>query len=184
MSEELPNPYESNPYEQGTSWAPASLPAWEQAAPESPPAHPDWWARLSGSWIPELAGAGLALLTLAAGSAVAFSEHAETQQAFAVGGLPNPDHGYLDITGQNAPGSDGGAVVTWVDPDGASAGVLRSGDVIAALDHTHVSSFLQLRNTLSTMSAGTEVNLTVERNGITLPVEVRLELPPGFNPSP
>lgn len=79
-------------------------------------------------------------------------------------------HGWLDLVDSAAPGSTG-AVVDTVDPQGASAGALRPGDVILRIDGTPVSSPAQLRSLLYVLPPGAKVAVAVRRgNRVVTPV--------------
>lgn len=96
-------------------------------------------------------------------------------------------HGWLDIEGRNltravsttstlgtAAPPAGGAVVVKVDATGASAHVLRAGDVITGVDGAPVRSLAELRSRLYVVSAGKPVELSIWRAGAHLSARVDL----------
>lgn len=111
------------------------------------------------------------------------------------------DHGWLDIEGADVPttpiattstsvtdvratpdrqdsvgaeGSGGGAVVEAVEPDGASAGLLRPGEVIRSIDGQPVQSMAELRDLLYVLPPGARVVLGVWTGRSTTSVAVDL----------
>jgi S1-C subfamily serine protease len=110
------------------------------------------------------------------------------------------DHGWLGIQGGDAPTSaittttsvtdvpvtptreadagerrpGGGALVEAVEPNGASAGLLRPGEVIRSIDGQTVRTMAQLRNRLYVLAPGTRVVLGVSERGTTTSVAVDL----------
>ncbi len=58
-----------------------------------------------------------------------------------------------------------GALVVDVEPSGVSAGALKSGDVVVAMDGSPVRSMAELRSLLYVLPPGTPVHLTVLRGG-------------------
>ncbi len=106
-------------------------------------------------------------------------------------------HGWLDVTGADAvatPGGGagdegqttttavsrgaGGALIEKVEPDGAAAGVLRSGDVITSIDRSPLTSMAELRSLLYVTSPGEHVELGVRRGRSSLSVDVALSASP------
>ena len=75
-------------------------------------------------------------------------------------------HGWLDVTADDVPGPGYGALVESVDPGGASAQVLRAGDVIVGVGSSPVRSAAELRELLYLLAPGTPVRLRVVRNGV------------------
>jgi serine protease Do len=65
----------------------------------------------------------------------------------------------------NVLGVDRGVVVTWTDPSDASDQLLRSGDVVQALDGVPVRSADEWRARVRRLYAGDEVRLSVVRGG-------------------
>jgi len=115
------------------------------------------------------------------------------------------DHGWLDVEGGNSPGPSDpttlrstarddagsvsgttvvdvstprGALIVKVDPDGASANLLRPGDVVMGVDGQKVRSMAELRSRLYVLPPGTRVELRVFRGGSTLTVAVDLAASP------
>jgi serine protease Do len=110
------------------------------------------------------------------------------------------DHGWLGIQGGDAPASaittttsvtdvrvtptreanagqrrpGGGALVETVEPNGASSGLLRPGEVIRSIDGHPVRTMAQLRNRLYVLPPGTRVVLGVFDRGTTTSVAVDL----------
>lgn len=72
----------------------------------------------------------------------------------------------------------GGAEIVKVDPDGASANVLRPGDVILGVDGAPVRSMAELRSRLYVLGPGTQVELVISRGGIAMTVAVDLSTSP------
>jgi S1-C subfamily serine protease len=74
-------------------------------------------------------------------------------------------HGWLGIKGSDSTsGEPKGALVTSVDPDGASAGHLEPGDVIEAIDGHRVRSMADLRSRLYLLGPGSWVDIRVDRD--------------------
>lgn len=82
-------------------------------------------------------------------------------------------HGWLGVSDTTASGK-GGAVVQWVDPDGAAAGKLDVGDTIVRVDGTAVTSSVALRSLLYVMAPGTTVRVDAMRGGKRVKAVVRL----------
>jgi hypothetical protein len=78
-------------------------------------------------------------------------------------------------------GVDRGVVVTWTDPSDASDQVLRSGDVVQAIDGVPVRSADEWRARNSRLYAGDEVRLSVVRDGELR--DVRVVASPGVRPA-
>jgi S1-C subfamily serine protease len=117
-------------------------------------------------------------------------------QIIATGKVRHTDRAYLGISPTDASGqsSDGGfgfgppggntqsvqgALVQQVAPSGpaANAGV-QQGDIITSADGTSISSAVDLLTVLAHKKPGDSISLTLNRNGSTLTVHVRLgELP-------
>jgi len=74
--------------------------------------------------------------------------------------------------GERWPG--GGALVEAVEPNGASAGLLRPGEVIRSIDGQPVRTMAQLRNRLYVLPPGTRVVLGVSDRGTSTSVAVDL----------
>jgi S1-C subfamily serine protease len=111
-------------------------------------------------------------------------------------------HGWLDVVGEDAAdeavteasGSGtgttvtttaaevrrraGGALVVKVEPAGASADVLRPGDVIVSLDDRSLSSMADLRSRLYLMRPGARVELGIVRGDARMTVAVHLSASP------
>jgi S1-C subfamily serine protease len=87
-------------------------------------------------------------------------------------------HGWLDVRGADAPVSDddgwGGVVVHEVEPAGATAGALRTGDVIVTVSGEPVRSMAELRTRLYVLPPGASVALVVLRGGQRTTVDVEL----------
>jgi S1-C subfamily serine protease len=89
-------------------------------------------------------------------------------------------HGWLDVSGRSAATTVAshhvvaGAVVGAVDPQGAAAGVLRSGDVIVGVSGAPVRNMAELRTRLYVLPPGASVTLDVWRGTelLTVPVEL------------
>jgi serine protease Do len=124
--------------------------------------------------------------------------------ALAAGG--QVQHGWLDVEGEDAPtrslpttststaGASSvpasttttavvgratrGALVLKVAPNGASAHVLRAGDVILGVDGAPVRSMAELRSRLYVLKPGTRVKLEISRGGATATVAVDLSASP------
>ena len=75
-------------------------------------------------------------------------------------------HGWLgiDLTDPSTH-QPAGALVTAVDPSGASNGVLRPGEVITAIDGRRVRSMADLKSRLYMLAPGTRVTLRVDSDG-------------------
>ena len=88
------------------------------------------------------------------------------------------DHPYLGISvGDNESGS--GALVGTVQPDGPAADAgLREGDVVVAVDGAAVTGAGGLTSVVAEHEPGDSLRLTVERNGSTLELEVKLSTRP------
>jgi S1-C subfamily serine protease len=98
------------------------------------------------------------------------------------------DHGWLDISGDDAPlhqapdatGASvdadvrGGAEVVSVQPGGASRGILRPRDVIVSIDGQPVRTMAELRSRLYVLGAGSRVSVGVVRAGTTRSFAVTL----------
>src|SRR4029078_5081042 len=63
------------------------------------------------------------------------------------------------------PSGQTGAVITDIDPNGPSAGVLRPGDVILSVNHKTVSSATDAARELQSVQSGHLAQLIVWRNG-------------------
>jgi S1-C subfamily serine protease len=92
-------------------------------------------------------------------------------------------HGWLDVDGHDAPTAaeptgPRGALVVSVDPNGASASVLRNGDVIEAIGGAPIRSMAELRSRRYVLAPGRPVRLLVARNGTSTTVEVNLASSP------
>lgn len=87
-------------------------------------------------------------------------------------------HGWLDVSATDAPASSdggrGGAAVGTVDPVGAAAGVLHSGDVILRVSGEPVRSVAELRARLYVLPPGATVSLEVLRGGRPAVMDVEL----------
>jgi S1-C subfamily serine protease len=82
---------------------------------------------------------------------------------------------YLQATGSQAAGQDGGAVIMGVDRDApAGHAGLRPHDVIVGLDGKPVRNDLQLRKELQSLPAGRLIHLRLIRDGKTMNVAVKL----------
>lgn len=82
-------------------------------------------------------------------------------------------HGWLGVADTTATGRHG-AVVQWVDPDGAAAGKLAPGDTIVSIDSSAVTSSVALRSLLYAMTPGTTVRVNAMRDGKKISAVVRL----------
>ena len=82
------------------------------------------------------------------------------------------DRPYLGIQSQVT--QSGGQGVVDVDPKGPSAGVLKAGDLITAVDGTDIGLDTPFLNELFTHQPGDTVRLTIERNGKSQTVSVTL----------
>lgn len=71
-----------------------------------------------------------------------------------------------------------GTVIADVNPDGPSAGKLRAGDTIAAVDGHPTPSLPALRGQITKHSPGQSVSLTVRRNGTVRTVRVKTAADP------
>lgn len=164
----------------GGRWSPAAdRPASARAA------RSNRFARFARGWLPEVVGAALALLTIAAAPFVVRTAHevAIQMRSAEASAYWQPAHpgGLLDVTLMPSPdGQPATPVVNQVDPFGASAGILQTGDVITAIDGHPTASIQAVDNALSTLPSGTLVHLTVRRGTATRSVEVRLG--PGLPP--
>jgi S1-C subfamily serine protease len=88
-------------------------------------------------------------------------------------------HGWLGIDGTNSnPGQPEGALVTAVDPNGASNGHLQTGDVIEAINGRRVRSMADLSSRLYVLAPGSWVRLTVERDNTVDTVGLWLDATP------
>jgi serine protease Do len=81
-------------------------------------------------------------------------------------------HGWLDLSGDDA--VIGGVLVGSVDPRGAAAGMLESGDVIESISGEPVRSMAELRTRLYVLPPGASVALDVVRHGHRIKVDVQL----------
>jgi len=96
------------------------------------------------------------------------------------------NHGWLEVSGRDAvpaspsattttvAGGLSGALVATVDPHGASAHVLKAGDVIVGADGAPVRTMAELRTRLYVLGPGTPVQLSLWRAGRPMAVEVDL----------
>ncbi len=66
-----------------------------------------------------------------------------------------------------------GVLVTMVEPDGVSQGLLRAGDVILSMDGHRVETSLQLKELLYNYRPGDQAKLQIDRYGKELTVTVR-----------
>jgi len=88
-------------------------------------------------------------------------------------------HGWLGINGTNSsPDERPGALVTAVDPKGASSDHLQTGDVIEAIDGHRVRSMADLTSRLYVLAPGSWVRLTVERHDTVQTVGLWLDASP------
>ncbi|MEM0909513.1 MAG: DegQ family serine endoprotease [Pseudomonadota bacterium] len=74
----------------------------------------------------------------------------------------------------NSPVKKGAFVNEVTDNSAAKSADIQSGDIITAINEIEISSFSELRGKIGSMGAGTEVNLTLYRNGEKLSVDVTL----------
>jgi hypothetical protein len=79
-----------------------------------------------------------------------------------------------------ATGADSGVVVTWVNPDGSAAALLRAGDVIASVDGVAIATPEQWRVRAARASGGDTLALVVTRAGAQQTVQ--LAVPPAAAP--
>jgi S1-C subfamily serine protease len=86
------------------------------------------------------------------------------------------NHGWLQLVGANTPSGD--ALVVSVTRHGVSSGVVRSGDLIVAVDSVRVNSMADIGSFLYTSTPGERAILTLIRAGRTLEVNVRLAASP------
>ncbi len=88
-------------------------------------------------------------------------------------------HGWLGINGTNPnPGQPEGALVTAVDPKGASNDHLQPGDVIETINGRRVRSMADLSSRLYVLAPGSWVSLTVDRDDAVLTVGLWLDASP------
>jgi serine protease Do len=73
------------------------------------------------------------------------------------------------------PSGQVGAVITEVDPDGPSAGALRQGDVILAVNGQNISNAAEAGRQLQRIAAGRSARILVWRGGNEVFVTVRKE---------
>ena len=71
------------------------------------------------------------------------------------------------------PSGPAGAVITDVDPNGPSAGALRPGDVIIAVNRTPVSSAAEAGRELQRVQSGRIAQILVHRDGSEVFVTVK-----------
>jgi hypothetical protein len=76
-----------------------------------------------------------------------------------------------------AAGAETGVVVTWVDPAGLAAGMLRAGDVIQSIDDVEIGSAEQWRVRIARAGAGDTLMLRVMRRGAQRTVQLQLPAP-------
>ncbi len=86
-------------------------------------------------------------------------------------------HGWLGVDGSDVP-HGGGAVVASVAAHGPSAGALKDGDVIVAVNGDPVRSVAELRSRLYVLAPGTVVRIEVRRSGEPVAVGVTLSSSP------
>lgn len=86
-------------------------------------------------------------------------------------------HGWLDLSDTTDTGAPG-AEVQAVEPTGASADMLRAGDVIVSVDGTPVASSAELRSLLYVLPPGTKVAMEVLRQSRLLSTVVELSASP------
>jgi len=79
-----------------------------------------------------------------------------------------------------ATGADSGVVVTWVNPDGGAAALLRAGDVITSVDGAAIATPEQWRVRAARASGGDTLALVVTRAGAQQTVQ--LAVPPAAPP--
>ena len=79
-----------------------------------------------------------------------------------------------------ATGADTGVVVTWVNPDGSAAALLRAGDVITSVDGVAIATPEQWRVRAARASGGDTLALVVTRAGAQQTVQ--LAVPPAAAP--
>ena len=79
-----------------------------------------------------------------------------------------------------ATGADTGVVVTWVNPDGSAAALLRAGDVITSVDGVAIATPEQWRVRAARASGGDTLALVVTRAGAQQTVQ--LSVPPAAAP--
>ena len=85
-----------------------------------------------------------------------------------------------------ATGADTGVVVTWVNPDGSAAALLRAGDVITAVDGVAMATPEQWRVRAARASGGDTLALVVTRGGAQQAVQLAVSpaaAPPGTSAS-
>ncbi len=136
--------------------------------------------RLTHSWAPEAIALSLAVLTVGVGPAVVrFAENAARQIRVAAEAAPwGYQRSWLGIEDGWNRGPTAGVSVASVDPYGASAGILRQGDVISAFDGRPVTTPFSLHAALANEPAGTIARLTVDRGAKVLHLDVRLSPTP------
>jgi hypothetical protein len=134
-------------------------------------------ARFARGWAPEILGAFLAVLTVLVGSqvVVGYRQFEANQAAIAQAQRVQMTRGWLDISVQPVPATTPpGVTVAVAYSWGASAGLLRPGDVISSVDGYSVRSPTALENRLDATSPGTVARLEVVRAGVERTVDVRL----------
>jgi putative serine protease PepD len=99
-------------------------------------------------------------------------------QLIKTGKVTTSDRATLGITAQtaaNQQGQDTGVAIVGAAPDGPAAKAgLKAGDIIIAIDGQGTSSVQVLESFIATKQPGTDVKLTVVRNGATKTVTVTL----------
>lgn len=87
-------------------------------------------------------------------------------------------HGWLGVTVATTATGTAGAEIRWVDPNGAAASALRTGDVVERVDGARVTSSAALRSMLYVMSPGTKVTLEARRGDHSFAVVLQLQPSP------
>ena len=82
-------------------------------------------------------------------------------------------HGWLGVSGTDAPGG-GGAEVASVQADGPAAGRLQAGQVIVAVNALPVRTMAELRSRLYVLAPGAAIALSVQQGSGTKLVDVTL----------
>ncbi len=156
-------------------WSPPGSP-WNRR-PAAAGGQPGVWHRVAHSWLPEAVAVLLFALTVIAGPPVGRALHdmATSLRNAEVMALPN-QRAWLDIAGTSDPWQQG-LTVEWVDPHGASAGILRPGDVIMGVDGQVVGP-AGLQPLMGKDPAGTVLHLMVDRGTRYVHLDVRLASQP------
>jgi putative serine protease PepD len=88
------------------------------------------------------------------------------------------DHGWLGITGTDAPDQGGARITSIMSGSPAASAGLRQGDVVEAVDSHAVDSLADLQASLYTSPPGTPVSVMLDRSGMDMMTTVKLATTP------